>query len=169
MQEPARPPEPSNRKRLPRSLQDWSSGVEQQIREAQARGDFDGIPLGSPLPTESWGGEWGLAHHVLKQAGETLPWIAANKEIEQQRAKLRCLLDTAVASRSAWLQQHDGERRRRAIRTRYLTMAAELDTLMGEFNLIVPIRRLDKGRFPAHVAQRTFDEACPVLPGDWSR
>ena len=73
-----------------RKLQQWESAVDKQIREAQERGDFDRLPgQGKPLSGESWSGDWGLAHHVLRQAGETLPWISLGQDIERAQGALR--------------------------------------------------------------------------------
>jgi hypothetical protein len=144
-------------------MRDWAFGVERVIREAQERGDFDRIPLGQPLPDERWDGEWGMAHHVLKQAGGTLPWIALGQDVDAQRARLKAVLERATADYAWWASRADGEDLRQRTRQRYLETAAALDRLMGDFNLLVPIRRLDKGRFPRHMAERTFDAACPPI------
>jgi hypothetical protein len=107
---------------------------------------------GKPLPAESWQGDWALAHHVLKQAGETLPWISLGRDIEAARAKLRGLLDDAVKITDP------GERAR--ARERYLREAAALDKLLVEYAFVVPIRKLERGRLPPHVAAAQFDQAC---------
>ena len=136
----------------------WESAVERQIREAQERGDFDGLPgLGRPLPEEPWEGDWALAFHILRLSGETLPWITLGRDIEERQARLKQLLaDTARRRGSAsWPDERVRARRR------YLREAAELDTLLDDFNFLVPTRSLDKGRLPPHVAERQFDAACP--------
>ena len=130
----------------------WESAVERQIREAQERGDFDDLPgRGRPLPLEAWEGEWALAFHVLRQAGETLPWIALGNEIEQRQEHL-----ARLRSEAARLQPSQRAR----LRQRYLAEAAELDKLLAQFNNLVPTRRLDRGRLPPHVAAAQFDQAC---------
>lgn len=64
---------------LPRS-------IEEQIRQAIARGDFDNLPgKGKPLdlsenPHEDPG--WRLAYRLLKENGYTLPWIETRQNIE---------------------------------------------------------------------------------------
>jgi hypothetical protein len=134
----------------------WESAVERQIREAQERGDFDDLPgRGQPLPHEPWEGEWALAFHVLRQAGETLPWIALGNEIEQRRDHLSSL--RAGAARL-------GPTHRARLRERYLAEAAELDKLLAEFNNLVPTRRLDRGRLPPHIAAAQFDAAAGSQP-----
>jgi hypothetical protein len=129
----------------------FESAIDRQIREAQERGDFDNLPgQGKPLSGESWDGEWGVAFHVLKQAGETLPWIALGKDIDAARARLKQLLADATPLR--------GPERARA-RERYLRDAAALDKMLEEFAFLVPTRNLDRGRYPPHVAARQFDDA----------
>ena len=146
----------------PWQLPRWEGDVERQIREAQERGEFDDLPgLGQPLPREPWEGDWALAFHVLRQAGETLPWIALGKEIEQRREHLAQLRSEAAR---LWARFHDTPRwltQRAQARQQYLEAAAELDKLLAEFNFLVPSRLLDRGRLPAHVAARQFDQACP--------
>ena len=93
----------------------WESAVERQIREAQERGDFDDLPgRGRPLPPEPWEGEWALAFHVLRQAGETLPWIALGNEIEQRQERLARLRADAARLRPS---------QRAQARARYLAEA----------------------------------------------
>src|SRR5690349_19049779 len=92
----------------------WESAVDRQIREAQERGDFDNLPgKGQPLNLDSWDDEWGLAFHVLKQAGETLPWISLGRDIDAARARLDEMLrrvprippDELPRARERYLQQ----------------------------------------------------------------
>lgn len=77
--------------------------VEEHIQRAMAEGKFDNLPgKGQPLrleeqPFES--SEWRLAHHLLRNAGFSLPWIEERREIE-------AALQTArQALRRAWLWQ----------------------------------------------------------------
>ena len=109
------------------------------------------------MPEEPWEGDWALAFHILRLSGETLPWITLGRDIEERQARLKQLLaDTARRRGSAsWPDERVRARRR------YLREAAELDTLLDDFNFLVPTRSLDKGRLPPHVAERQFDAACP--------
>jgi hypothetical protein len=136
-----------------RTPRQWESAVDRQIREAQERGEFDQLPgAGQPLRLEDWGPPgWGLAYHVLKQAGETLPWIALGREIDEAQARLRKLLRQVPRIAPA-------ERAR--ARERFLREAAELDKLLQEYAFIVPVRQLERGRFPPHIAAAQFDAAA---------
>jgi hypothetical protein len=142
-----------------KKLAQWESAIEQQIREAQERGDFDNLPgKGKPLPRESWDGDWALAHHVLRQAGETLAWISLGREIEAAELKLQTLRrDVATLPRSGpgWREE------RSRARERYLREAAVLDKLLQEYAFVVPSRQLERGRLPPHVAAAQFDAVSP--------
>jgi hypothetical protein len=145
-------PNPESQIPAPRAKRAWEDAVERQIREAQERGDFDHLPgEGKPLPSGSWGdGDWALAFHVLKQAGETLPWIAVGNEIQAAEERLSMLIRDA--------QRLSAAERARA-RERYLREAAALDKLLQEYAFLVPSRRLERGRLPPHIAAKQFDEA----------
>lgn len=142
-----------------RPLAHWESAIDQQIREAQERGEFDNLPgQGRPLPAESWDDEWGLAYHMLRQAGETLSWIAVGRDIEAAQAKLQALLrDAATLSRSG----PDWRAERARARERYLREAARVDKLLQEYAFVVPSRQLERGRLPPHIAAAQFDAVSP--------
>jgi hypothetical protein len=136
----------------PRTPRQWESAVDKQIREAEERGDFDNLPgRGQPLRLEDWDQEWGLAYHVLKQAGETLPWIALGQDIDAARSRLDEFL-RRVPSISP-------TERPRA-REWYLRKAAELDKLLEEYAFSVPVRQLERGRLPPRIAAAQFDAAA---------
>jgi hypothetical protein len=105
---------------------------------------------GRPLHLEAWDDEWGLAYHVLKQAGETLPWIALGREIEQAQAKLQKMLGDVPKIPAD---------ERDLARQRYLREAAALDKLLEEYAFLVPVRHLERGRLPSHIAAAQFDAA----------
>jgi DnaJ-like protein len=127
----------------------WESAVDKQIREAEERGDFDNLPgKGKPLRLGSWDAEWGMAFHVLKNAGETLPWIALGRDIDAARAALDEFLQRA---------RHIPVSERPRARELYLRKAAELDKLLEEYAFSVPVRHLERGRLPPHIAAQEFD------------
>src|SRR5579859_6743312 len=134
----------------PRQPRGWENPIDQQIREAEARGDFDNLPgKGKPLRLENWsGGEWAMAYHVLKQAGETLPWIALGRDIEEAQARLRDMLARVPRIPRSELAR---------ARERYLREAAALDKLLEEYAFMVPVRHLERGRLPQHIAAAQFD------------
>jgi Domain of unknown function (DUF1992) len=136
----------------PRTPRQWESAVDKQIREAEERGEFDNLPgRGKPLHLDDWDAEWGIAYHVLKQAGETLPWIALGRDIEAAQARLRRML--------AQVPRNPPAERERA-RARYLREAALVDKMLEEYAFLVPVRHLERGRLPPHIAAAQFDAAA---------
>ncbi len=67
-------------------MSDISRNIDEQIRQAIKRGDFDNLPgKGKPLdlsenPYEDPG--WRLTYRMLKENGYTLPWIENRRSIE---------------------------------------------------------------------------------------
>ena len=91
-----------------------------------------------------------MAYHVLKLAGETLPWIALGREIDALDTRLDAMLRDAP--------RLSGAERARA-RERYLREAASLDKLLQEYAFLVPTRRLERGRLPPHIAAARWEAA----------
>jgi len=78
----------------------WESLVERQIREAMEDGKFDRLPFqGERLPNDDnpYAGEWGLAYHMLRNAGAAPPWIEADREVRGLLEELRAALARAAA------------------------------------------------------------------------
>jgi len=78
----------------------WESLIDRQIREAIEDGRFDDLPhRGEPLPNDDnpYAADWGLAFHVLKNAGFAPPWIEADKEVRELLAKRDAILARAAA------------------------------------------------------------------------
>ncbi len=129
----------------------WESAVDKQIREAEERGEFDNLPgRGKPLHLDNWDRDWGMAFHVLKNAGETLPWISLGQDIDAARARLDEFLHHA---------RHIPVAERARARELYLRKAAEHDKLLEEYAFSVPVRHLERGRLPRHSAAAQFDAA----------
>lgn len=67
-------------------MSDVPRNIDEQIRQAMERGDFDNLPgKGKPLdlsenPHEDPG--WRTAYRMLKESGYTLPWIETRRNIE---------------------------------------------------------------------------------------
>ena len=141
-----------------RPIRQWESAIDRQIREAHERGEFDALPgAGKPLRIESWDDDMALARHVLRQAGETLPWIALGRDIEAAQARLSQML-----AHAAQLPRGPGFRTERArALARYLDAASELDRMLQDYAFSVPVRSLERGRLPPHIAAQRFDAACP--------
>ena len=77
----------------------WESLIDRQIREAMEEGSFDDLPhQGEPLPNDDnpHAAEWGLAFHVLRNAGFAPPWIEADKEVRELLARRDTILERAA-------------------------------------------------------------------------
>jgi DnaJ family protein C protein 28 len=76
----------------PRDSRDWESWIDQQIREAQERGEFDDLPgRGKPLDLtpNPYALEQELAFKVLKDAGYAPEWIELDKAIRGKLERAR--------------------------------------------------------------------------------
>jgi DnaJ family protein C protein 28 len=145
----------------------WERHLDRIVGDAIRRGDFADLPgAGKPLDLDDnpFVGEWGLAYKIVKDAGETLPWIALGNEVDADKARLRAQLARAADDLRALRERgdrppHDAERER--LRPLYLAAAARLDRKLADLTIQIPHWRFDRGRLPPHVANRRFDEACP--------
>jgi len=86
------------------------SDIEELIRRAIESGQFDDLPgKGKPLNLDDdlWvDSDWRLAHHLLKSAGYTLPWIEMLKEIDLEIEAARLALRRAWQWRTDALAAH---------------------------------------------------------------
>ena len=80
-------------------------GIDEIIRQAIERGEFDDLPgRGQPLDLSEnphADPEWHLAYRMLKESGFSLPWIEARQEIEKNLAQAR----EALARSWGWRQE----------------------------------------------------------------
>jgi len=87
---------------------DWESWIDEQIREAQQRGEFDNLPgKGKPLDLtpNPYAREQEIAFKILKDAGCAPEWIELDKAI---RGKLE-RAQSALARQWEWRQDHLSE------------------------------------------------------------
>jgi DnaJ family protein C protein 28 len=90
---------------------DWESWVDQQIREAQERGEFDNLPgTGKPidLTPNPYAQERELAFKVLKDAGYAPEWIELDKAIRNKLRSARAVLSRQWQWREARLRELSG-------------------------------------------------------------
>jgi DnaJ family protein C protein 28 len=87
------------------------SDIEEHIRRAIESGKFnDLLGKGKPLNLDDdlWvDSDWRLAHHMLKSAGYTLPWIEMLKEIDLEIETARLALRRAWEYRKTSLASKD--------------------------------------------------------------
>jgi Domain of unknown function (DUF1992) len=73
-------------------IDSWEGHVEQMIREAQERGEFDNLPgAGKPLDLTDnpYAGEWQSAFRTARNAGAAPLWVELDREIAAEREQLR--------------------------------------------------------------------------------
>ena len=96
----------------PRRPGDWEKWVDQQVREAQERGEFDNLPgTGKPLdltPNPYAQGQE-LAFKVLKDAGYAPEWIELDKAIRNKLQSARTVLWRQWQWREARLRELSGQ------------------------------------------------------------
>ena len=81
--------------RKPKDLPNWESWIDQQIREAQERGEFDDLPgRGQPLDLtpNPYAQDRELAFKILKDAGYAPEWIELDKVIRGKLQRARATL-----------------------------------------------------------------------------
>ena len=148
-------PSPSDRSQRKGDDQSWESWVDQLIREAQARGEFDNLPgKGKPLaerrnpflPDDSQ-----IAFDLIQNSGYTLPWIDDARDIDGRVEAARRKLSQDYA----WYQQ---QRQQPGADLPALTIAWEkqrgafaaevtaINRLIDTYNLKAPSPQLHKLR-----------------------
>jgi len=131
--------------------------LDRQIREAVEAGRFDDLPYhGKPLPNDEnpYAAEWGLAFHVLRNAGFAPPWIEADKEVRELLARR----DSIMARAAEGPPPSDITRRRDRVALEELV--TELNSAIARVNAEAPSTR--QHRKPLAVADELgrYDQAC---------
>jgi DnaJ family protein C protein 28 len=144
---------------------DWESWVDQQIREAQERGEFDNLPgTGKPidLTPNPYAQERELAFKVLKDAGYAPEWIELDKAIRNKLQSARAVLSRQWQWREARLSELSGqsdswsEAERRRVQAGWqdavATFERELQTINREItdlNLKAPSTQFHRSKLDA--------------------
>lgn len=145
-----------------KSSRDWESWIDQQIREAQERGEFDDLPgKGSPLDLtpNPYAQEEELAFKVLKDAGYAPEWIELDKAIRGKLDRARAVMARRREWREARLGELEGRsdqwseaERGRVLASWQQAVAAfetELEAInkeIAELNLKVPSPRFQRSK-----------------------
>lgn len=135
--------------------------LDRQIREAMAEGRFDNLPhQGKPLPNDEnpYAAEWGLAFHVLKNAGFAPPWIEADKEVRELLAR-RDAIFVRVTSGAASLLA------RRQARTQLESLVAQINAAIARLNAEAPSHRQHRRPHVLADELRLYDEASGPAAG----
>ena len=136
---------------------DWESLIERQIREAMQEGRFDSLPhQGEPLPNDDnpLAGDWGLAFHLLRNAGVAPPWIQADKEVRELLERRDTILARAAAGPAP------SPTARRRDRAALEDLVIRVNAAIARLNVEAPTDR--QHRRPLAVADvlARYDEAC---------
>ena len=154
-EEPAAPQDdPDPRRHLGSSRETL---LDRQIREAVEEGRFDNLPhQGKPLPNDEnpYAAEWGLAFHVLRNAGFAPPWIEAHKEVRALLTRRDGILARAATGPAR------SEAARRRDRLALEQLVAEVNASIARVNAEAPSAR--QYRQPLALADELdrYDAAC---------
>jgi len=156
---------------------DWESWIEQQIREAQARGEFDDLPgKGKPLDLtpNPYAGDQELAFKVLKDAGYAPEWIELSKVIRGKLERAQAALKRSDQGHRARIAELEGrpdrwaeaERQRSEERwQRALGLFAgeieSLNQMIAEYNLKVPNMQFQRFKIDATREMKRLEAETP--------
>jgi DnaJ family protein C protein 28 len=130
----------------------WTKLVEDQSREAMARGEFANLPgAGKPLDLAEnpyTSEELRLAYKILRDSGHAPLWIELHKEIEADIAAAGRLAENY---RRLAASDRPAEGALTYLRTTYAQRLSEINEKIKSFNLLVPIARLQKPLFVVEV------------------
>lgn len=142
-----RDPSRSERQELRETL------IERQIREAMADGRFDDLPHQGerlPIQDDSAAGEWALAFHMLRNAGVSPPWIAADKEVRDLLAARDRLFARATGARPS---------SRPRLRAELERLVADLNRAIARVNAEAPTDRQHRRLLDVVAELELLDEA----------
>lgn len=133
---------------------DRRNWIERAIREAQERGLFDDLDgAGRPINWQDESlvdEEWRMAFRIMREHGFAPEWIELHKEIGEELKQAREALLRAWRWRQEQLPDAREQQRRyidaewQRARNTFAETIAELNSKIDDFNLIVPITRLQK-------------------------
>lgn len=139
---------------------DWESWIDQQIREAQDRGEFDDLPgKGKPLDlgANPYAKDQELAFKILKDAGYAPDWIELDKALRGKLERARTVLVRRLEWREGRLRdladQSDSwsEAERRRVQANWeqsvSAFAQDVEKInkeIAELNLMVPSPRFQR-------------------------
>ena len=148
--------------------------IDEQIHEAQARGDFDNLPgTGKPLNLDEnpFSGDKALAYSLLKQNGYAPPEVELSKEIRTQFEKTQQKLEKLRQHRKSLCSRripplgsekrafHDAVEK---AATQYDQMLRELNRKILNLNLITP-SPMHMPIFEVEKLVQEFRNSCPPI------
>jgi DnaJ homolog subfamily C member 28 len=172
---PGQPPhghEPPRRRKDQR--QSWSDFVDDQIREAEARGQFANLEgTGKPLKLDDnvYAGERALAYSLLKANNMAPPEIELGREVDAERARADALVDSLRRRRDHLLSRRvppfPSERRaynvlRQKTEARYAGALRAINSKTLTLNITAP-SALHRPMIDVEDRLRAFREEFPPL------
>jgi hypothetical protein len=148
---------PNEREDHPLARQPRETLFERQIREAVEDGRFDNLPhQGKPLPNDEnpYAAEWGLAFHVLKNAGFAPPWIEADKDVRELLTRRDALIARAATGAAPSLLE------RTRARAQLESLVTQANAATARLNAEAPSVRQHRRPLVLADELRRFDEAC---------
>jgi DnaJ family protein C protein 28 len=132
-------------------MKDHPRNLDEQIRQAIERGEFDNLPgKGKPLdlsknPHEDPG--WRMAYRMLKENGYTLPWIETRRSIELDFERLQ----KSLGQHWDWRKSATGRRGlmhaerewQQAVQT-FRTEVEKLNKRIRDYNLEIPSNQFQR-------------------------
>jgi len=131
--------------------------LDRQIREAVEAGRFDNLPhQGKPLTNDEnpYAAEWGLAFHVLRNAGFAPPWIEADKAVRALLARRDAILARVATG------PPPSEIARRRDRRALEQLVAEINASIVRVNAEAPSPRQHRQPLALGDELGRYDEAC---------
>ena len=141
-------------------MKNWESLIDQKIREAMERGEFDDLPgKGQPIDTSEnpfEDPEMRLAHRMLRNAGFAPSWIEERKDIDAELEIARNQLSRT------WmiLQRARGTENERAATARWEKAVADFRNRVKQLNRRILVWNL---KVPAPGWQRRVIDAEPEI------
>jgi len=148
--------------------------IDEQIRDAQERGEFDNLPgSGKPLNLDDalFAGDKALAYSLLKQNGYAPPEIELAKEIRSQFEKAQAKLEKLRRQRNSLRTRRvpPFESEKRAFNHAVEKTTAEYDQLLRELNrkifklnLSAP-SSMHMSMFEVEKLVQEFRTSCPLF------
>ena len=131
--------------------------LDRQIREAAEAGRFDNLPhQGKPLPNDEnpYAADWGLAFHVLKNAGFAPPWIEADKDVREALGRRDAILARAASGPAP------SEPARRRDRLELERLVIQANAAIARLNAEAPTTRQHRRALVLADELDRYDDAC---------
>ncbi len=145
-----------------RGPRDWESWIDQQIREAQERGEFDDLPGKGKrldLTANPYAQDQELTFKILKDAGYAPEWIELDRAIRSRLDRARATLARSWEWRQARLRELEGhagrwaaveqERASNTWQQKLSDFEREIEAInkeISEMNLRVPFPRFQRSK-----------------------